>query len=188
VLADLDQEVNRALEWLSHDRKAYWAQQVQTGYPRVAEARLTLQRAQLQTVGDRRPTCDLEKKALQRAQHRLQTAEEKTEAVRRWARLLDRELIKFRACINPLSDWLLRDLPRAMAVLKRLMRALDQYVHLEPSAQEAMRAQWNAAMDAQGPPAAETATPETAAPAEPPAAPPTVTENPPQPGVGGPQP
>ena len=87
-LDSLHAQVHRMIDWLEHDRPAYWQQQVRTGYDRMADARQSLQRCQMKTVGDHRPSCIEEKQALARAKARLEYSQHKLEVVRRCQRVV----------------------------------------------------------------------------------------------------
>lgn len=130
ALADLDQEVKRALEWIHHDRKDYWVNEVRQGYDRVAEARANLERRMIARIGDDRPAAMEEKKALDLAKRRLEVAQDKVQAVKRWSHTIEHELQEYVGIINQFATWLQSDHPKAQAVLKRMSQALDAYVNL----------------------------------------------------------
>jgi len=136
AVGELDLEVHRGMQWFTHDCKDYWGEQVRRASEQVSEARIALQRRQMFKIGDRPPSCDDERKALDKARLRLRLAEQKVEAVRRWKRILDHEVIEFRGAIGPLAGWLQADLPKALAALDRMARALEHYVALKTPAQE----------------------------------------------------
>lgn len=128
ALAEMDQQVKRAMDWVQHDRKEYWSREVHQGFDRVAAARTALQRKQIIRVGDARSSAIEEKKALAAARLRLHLAEEKLEATRRWSHVLQHESDEFRGALSQLVAWLDSDLPRALATLERMSRALEDYV------------------------------------------------------------
>ncbi len=130
ALADLDQEVKRALEWIHHDRKDYWAREVRQGFDRVAEARANLERRMISRLGDDRPAATEEKKALAIAKQRLEMAQEKVQAVKRWSHVIEHELQEYVGILNQFTTWLQSDHPKAQARLKRMSQALDAYVNL----------------------------------------------------------
>jgi len=135
ALAELEMEVYRAVQWIRHDQKEYWTQQIRRAEAEVAEARINLERRRMFRVGDRRPSCDEEKAALEAAKRRLRIAQQKREAVRRWGQLLERELTDYRGGIAPLAAWLQTELPKGLALLQRLGRALESYVRAESAAE-----------------------------------------------------
>ncbi len=135
ALAELEMQVYRAVQWIRHDQKEYWNEQIRRAEAEVAEARINLERRRMFRVGDRRPSCDEEKAALEAAKRKLRIAQQKREAVRRWGQQLERELADYRGGIAPLSAWLGTDLPKGLALLTRLGRALESYVHAESAAE-----------------------------------------------------
>jgi soluble cytochrome b562 len=132
ALDDLDMQVNRVREWIGHERKHYWTEQVRRTTLAVSEAKVTLERARMFGIGKERPTCREEKDALEKAKRNLETAQEKVQRVRHWTHQLDHELREFRGGLSQLVTWLQAEYPRAEARLKRMMDALDQYVVIEP--------------------------------------------------------
>ena len=136
ALSDLELELRRALEWIQHDRKMYWAQEVRNGWDRVAQARQELERHRvLHKVADHEPGCREEKKALAEAKRRLHVAQEKVEAVRRWSHAVEKEVNEYRGSVHQLASWLQADFPRAVASLHRMTGALDSYVKLQSTAE-----------------------------------------------------
>ena len=134
ALAELEAEVNRAIQWVRYDLKEYWTRQIRLAQTEVAEARLNLERKQMFQDPDERRSFWEEKKALEAAQRRLRVGQEKLEAVRRWTRLLDREFMDYKGNVAPLAGWLQADLARGLALLKRLSGTLESYVDIEPRA------------------------------------------------------
>jgi exonuclease VII large subunit len=148
ALTDLNLEVNRAIQWFSHDMKEYWTQQVRKAQEQVAEARINVERKQLFRIAEERPSCVEEKKALEAAKRRLQLSQQKLEAVRRWTQVLARDFMEYKGRVAVLASWLQTDLPKGLAVLKRMAGALEKYVDLEMAA-EAAAAQRTSALPPQ---------------------------------------
>ena len=128
ALIDLDMEVNRAMEWIQHERRDYWENQVRLAWEKIDEARAELERCMRNAVAGQRPSCYEEKKALDRAKRRQRVAEEKVEMVRRWSHTADRESLHYRVAGGQLAGWLQAELPQAIAVLERMQTALEAYV------------------------------------------------------------
>ena len=124
----LHAQLHRMIDWLEHDRPAYWQQQVRRGYDRMAEARQSLQRCQMKTVGDHRPSCIEEKQALARAKARLEYSQHKLEVVRRCQRVVEEEANQFRGRCGQLDHLLQRDVPRMTGLLDRILISLEEYV------------------------------------------------------------
>jgi hypothetical protein len=133
ALEEIDMQIHRATEWVHEDRKDFWNHEVHRDWDLVSEARVNLEKARtFKRVADHRPSCDEEKKALQRAKRRLQIAQEKVEIVRRWGYAVDRAVNEYVGSVSPLRRWLESDFHRAFAALKRIGQALDSYVTTAP--------------------------------------------------------
>jgi hypothetical protein len=129
ALDELQMEVNRALDWIQNDRPSYWREAVRRGWDAVSEARTQLEQARFaRRIADYEPVCREEQKALEKAQQRLQLAQEKMEAVRHWCHVVEKAIIEFRGGVGQLARWLEADLPRALAALQHMIAALDSYL------------------------------------------------------------
>jgi len=137
ALEELSQEIQHAVQWIQHDCKQYWVEQIRLRQQEVAEARVNLERRQLVTVADHRPSCYDEKKALELAKRRLATAQERIEAVRHWSYAISHAVHEYKGGVGPFARWLETDLPRALAALEQMTGALESYVALEPTPADA---------------------------------------------------
>ncbi len=97
----------------------------------VSAARANLARARAVKVADHQPACREERKALDKAKRRLQTAQEKVEVVRRWSNTVVHELHEYKGGITQFTSWLQGDLPRAVAALSRMSDSLESYVSVK---------------------------------------------------------
>jgi hypothetical protein len=127
-LLALQMELDRAVDWIEHDRPKYWARQVQIGYHKVAEARTALATCRARRVAGRPLACLDEKIALRKAQQRLAHAEEMVKVVNRWRNKLRHESNEYRGRIGQLQRCLESDLPRMLAMLERMSSSLEAYV------------------------------------------------------------
>jgi hypothetical protein len=157
ALVTLDLEITRGNDHIQNDRRTFWPAQVRQAWDEIAEARVALQRRRAITVADHRPACDEEKRAVAQAQQRLRTAQEKVEIVRKWCRTLTQEVEEYQGRIGRLRQFLDRDLPRAVAALEQMLRALEAYTAIAVPADETP----------QKPSAARSVGPTDQAPAEP---------------------
>ena len=122
-------ELHRAVDYFETDRAAYWPAQVRRASDKVSEARINLERCQVTTRPGEGPSCYEEKKALQRAKQRLETANQKVKATKKWIVTVQQEVDDFRsrlAQVNYLSD---TELPRALVLLDRLASRLERYAN-----------------------------------------------------------
>ena len=128
----LRMEVERADQWLEHDRPTFWRNEVKANSDRVAEARLDLERCRMRKIDGEPPACYDEQKALAAAKRRLAISEEKVEAVRAWRQQVAHESVEFAGRQGQLSNWLQADLPRTVAALERRIAAIDAYLTAAP--------------------------------------------------------
>lgn len=126
-LAGIYQQLQRAGEWVEHDRPLFWKQEVKRGFERVAEARAALSACQMRRHGDFKPSCYEEREALRAAQRRLQIAQEKIEIVRLASARLRHEVDEYRGRATQLESVLVADIPRIIALLERIAGILDNY-------------------------------------------------------------
>ena len=129
ALDELDMEIRRALEWILHDRKEYWSEEVRRGWQRVTEARIQLQQAQMsRRIAEHEPSCFDEKKALERSKRRLEVAQAKVEVVRHWIGAIDHAVNEYRASRAQLAGWLDADVPSGLSALARITETLESYL------------------------------------------------------------
>ena len=133
-LESLTIEVRRAVEYFETDRGVHWPAEVRKASDRVAQAIIDLERCQVSIRPEDRPSCYLEKKALEQARARLHTAEAKVRLTQKWMRTVRREAEELKtrtAQITFLAD---HEMPRAHAFLERTSRHLDRYTGQQTTA------------------------------------------------------
>jgi hypothetical protein len=129
ALVDLDLEVKRALDWVTRDRPAYWANEARRAAEAVARAKDDLSNSRtFKRIGDFQPACLEEKKALDIAKRRLEHAERKLQVVKQWSMAVRRAVDEFQGPIQQLLGLLDSDIPRGMAILERMSISLEQYL------------------------------------------------------------
>ena len=128
ALVALELEARRAMEWVERDRSRYWPREIQRASDRLSEARIALERAELKIGSEDRRYAYDERKAVERAKRRLQLAEAKTEAVRRWRVQIRKDVDQFAAQVAKMRQFLDTDQARAIANLEQMAAALDRYI------------------------------------------------------------
>jgi hypothetical protein len=132
AMDDVMADVRRVSEWIHHDCKDYWTQEMRRAEEAVTQARLSLQQAQMsRRIAGHEPSCIDEQRALDRARRRLERAREKSRAVQHWSLAIDRAIDEFQQSRTKFVMWLETDMLQAVAALNRLSEALDKYVSLE---------------------------------------------------------
>jgi hypothetical protein len=129
---DIESEVRHALEWIHHDRKEYWTQELHRAQEAVNQARLQLQQAlTMRRIADRNPSCIDEKRALERAKRRLETAQKKFAAVRHFEGILDRAADDFRRSRTQFASFLDVEVSRAVVTLNGMSESLVTYITMK---------------------------------------------------------
>ncbi|BBO34550.1 hypothetical protein [Lacipirellula parvula] len=136
AIDSLDGELHRASNWVEHDRPSHWKNQTHLAEDAVHQAKLDLERCLLMTVAGERPTCREQKAALVAAKARRAYCQEKCEAVKRWQRSFRHEQFEYDGRIGQLRRTMELDVPKAQALLKTIVRRLEEYqIERPPEAQ-----------------------------------------------------
>lgn len=131
LLDESDMELRRAAQWVTQDQPLYWRREVQKAIDAVALARNELERAQQALLDGQRPTCFQQKKALEAARQRQRRAEEKLEVTRQCAGRIQKHASEYASRMSQFRELLAADVPRAMALLGRMVQSLEAYASIE---------------------------------------------------------
>ena len=83
------------------------------------------------TVGGRHPDCIEEKKALVRSKQQLEMAQEKLKLCRQWSIKAHRAADEYQSRLGRAEQAVVQGIPRMMAILERIVLALEQYTATE---------------------------------------------------------
>lgn len=127
-------EIQRTLQWLREDRYQHWKQQVRACNDEYVRAKLTLKRKEIldRALSGSRGSCVDERKALKRAERRLQEAEHKLRRVASWSQQIEKELSDYRGAVQGLVHAIDVAIPNARARLDHMVGSLEAYVALAP--------------------------------------------------------
>jgi len=133
ALDDLDINVRRAIDWISHDRKDYWTTELRRSYERLGEAQAELHKAlTYRKVGDYTPSCREERAIVEKAKRRAQMAEEVNRSLPGWAHRIEHAVRELTGAKTLLADWLHGELPRALSALNQMNISLETYAASSP--------------------------------------------------------
>lgn len=167
ALGAVDMEIRRASDWLRHDRLMYWQREVRRRDQEIAQARSDLHRKNLSRASGYVPDVSEQKEALRIAQHRMREAELKVERVRKWGPAFQHAVAEYQGQARPLGDMMTGDLAKALALLDRMLAALDAYVTMAPPPSARREAAGAGSSTSEGsPPSAATPASETGPTAE----------------------
>jgi hypothetical protein len=129
-------ETKRALHWLREDCFRYWKKQAFERHEEHVQAKLNLKRKKIfdRTLQGSPSSCIDERKALKKAELRLEIAQRKLKRTRYWIQQLDRDAADFKGIIQGLRSTVDADLPKARARLDNMIQSLEAYVRLAPPA------------------------------------------------------
>ncbi|GAA5483877.1 hypothetical protein [Haloferula sargassicola] len=124
ALDEVSSEMKRLREWLSYERRTGWEAEVRRGTRRLEQAEAELMTAEMSGLQD-----DLmsRKMAVKKAVRALEESTAKLEATKRWARNFDSVVAPALRPLDSLRDRVAGDLPKAIATLDGLVRALEAY-------------------------------------------------------------
>ncbi len=127
-------ETHRALHWLREDCFRYWKKQAFERHEEHVQAKLNLKRKKIfdRTLQGSPSSCIDERKALKKAELRLEMAQRKLTRTRYWIQQLDRDASDFKGIIQGLRSTVDADLPKARVRLDNMLQSLEAYVSLAP--------------------------------------------------------
>ncbi len=124
-------EILRVFQWLE-EQLGNWQYEVRRAEEKVYLAKEELARKRMMRVGSRPVDIADQEKALARAKRYLEHVREKEAITRRWIRDLPSELLEYETPARNLQNLLEMLVPKARAVLKAKLRALNEYLALKP--------------------------------------------------------
>ena len=127
ALVELNGQMQRAANWIEHDRPSYWRHQEREANDSIHEAKMNLERCLLNRVTDGRPACQEQREELKMAHARREFCLAQVERVRHWRRTFKHELFEYEGRISQLKKVLEQDIPRAIATLDKILRQLEAY-------------------------------------------------------------
>lgn len=134
ALGAAEAEIRRTVQWLQQERPMYWQEQIKRRRERVAAARADLFRLKLQKTPEHHPSLAEPKERLRVAEASLQDAEKRLMAVRKWQPALNQAVMEYHGSVQRLKDLAATDVPRAAALLARIVEALEAYLQVHPPA------------------------------------------------------
>lgn len=138
AMSQADFDIQRTIGWLKHDRMMHWKHEIKRRRKELDIAKSELFRKQLESK-DTRTSAIEERKALQRAERRMTEAEEKSRAVSKWIRRLDRDVALYKGATSQINSLIQADLPKAASLLEMYVEQLQEYLRLNAPSVEPRR-------------------------------------------------
>lgn len=130
ALGAVEMEVRRTIQWLQHDRRMYWQDQIKRRREQVAAARSELFRRELAKTPEYSPSCSEQKEQLRKAEAGLREAEMRAALVKKWEPALQQAVFEYHGSIRRIKHLASGDVPRAMVRLERMIDALEAYLRV----------------------------------------------------------
>ncbi len=133
IVDDCNSTMQRFVDWVSRDRATYWKHELRRRDQKIQSARSDLERAKIaRPDADPRSFTD-QMRALKKARSRLDEAQAKAKACKRWAIELERQALLLRAGLRPVATMAEAELPAATRWLTQLEQHLQGYLSEAPS-------------------------------------------------------
>lgn len=126
-LSTLDSQLRQILFWLERDRPMFWKREIENCVRDIADARVRLHQCRMRKMGDFRPSCIEEVKALEKAQRDMEFAQKQIPCVKRWNADASHEGNEYHGRAAQLIQSVERDIPRLLALLAFTVDRLEAY-------------------------------------------------------------
>jgi hypothetical protein len=124
-------EISRSTEWLVNHQRMYWHGQIKRRAEELSTARAELHRRQLMKMSSDSVNDTEQQEIVRQAIRRLREAEEKLEMVKRWIPMLQQAVAEYQSHGRSLDDAVNGRVQNALAMLDRMMTAIDAYAAVE---------------------------------------------------------
>lgn len=132
ALGGVEMELKRTAYWVSHERRAYWQEQIKRRREAVAQAKAEVFRRKLAKTDDYTPAMSEQKELLRKTQVALLDAESRLVLLKKWEPALQQAVLEYHGGVRRLKDRAAGDVLRAVSLLERLIDALEAYLRLAP--------------------------------------------------------
>jgi hypothetical protein len=130
ALGAVKMEAKRTVQWVHHDRKTYWTEQVKRRREQVTSARAEVMRRKMAKTPEHTPAFSEQKELLRKAEAGLHEAEAKVALIKKWEPAIQQAVLELHAGIRRISDLSGTDTARASLLLERIVDALEAYTRV----------------------------------------------------------
>jgi len=131
ALMAADTDIRRMFDWLNAELN-WWEKEIYRRQDLVGQARNALNHKKLERMFGRKPDLTEEEKALRKAIARLQDAEQMVVRIKKAIPRLQQSVTSYEGPARQLAGYIDAVVPRDLALLDRMLTALDEYVRLAP--------------------------------------------------------
>jgi hypothetical protein len=132
ALGDAESEMGRVLMWLQTEQDSYWQHQIRKREEIVTRCKEAVRMKTIfKDATGRQQSAIEEQKALKIAMRNLEDAQQKLVMVRKWARILPKEIEMYKGSVQRFATTVQSELPVAAAHLEKLATKIHAYVSLQ---------------------------------------------------------
>lgn len=129
-LDQVNDEVRQTRQWLQHDRRVYWEDQLRRRRRMLDQVNGELMSARMSEFID---SPVVQQQALRKARLAVEEAEEKLRRVKRWTQSFDSTVDPMVKRLESLRHELDHQMPKALAYLVQIQRTLEGYTAIRPA-------------------------------------------------------
>ena len=132
VLCGVNMENSRLLDWVQHRQISFWEREIRHRQEDVSRTKNELSCRKLARMSGSKVDCTEQEEAFRLALARLEEAHEKMDNCKHWARKLPQAIQEYAGQSQQLAGRVEGNPPAIVAVMNRMIDALDQYVRVNP--------------------------------------------------------
>src|SRR5450432_2854008 len=132
ALGDAESDMNQTLNWLENEQFSHWQTQIRKRHDALERAKEALRMKKLfKDASGRTPNALEEEKAVRLWQAREEEAIQKLANVKKYTRILQRELQVYKGSVQRFATTVQSDIPVAAAMLDKMLAKLEEYISLK---------------------------------------------------------
>ena len=129
ALSEASSDAQRGVWYVANDCKAHWTRELKKRNEKLQQAKAELFKKQLES-NDTRTSAVVERKNVQKWEAAVAQAEQKLQRIKHWSNALERDFMLFKAGVQGMSNIVASDIPSATARIERMIKSLEEYIHL----------------------------------------------------------
>lgn len=132
ALGDAESEMHRVLMWLQTEQDSHWQHQIRKREEIVGRCKEAVRMKKIfKDATGRQQSAIEEEKALKIAQRNLEEAQQKLLMVRKWSRVLPKEIETYKGTVQRFATTVQSEIPVAASHLEKLAQKLEAYVAVQ---------------------------------------------------------
>lgn len=138
-LQSLESQILKFLGWIERERPGFWKREIELCYRQHGEARVSYHRCRMRKMGDFKPTCFEERKAMEAAKKALEFAQKQVPVVKYWISNAHHEANEYKGRSSQLHQFIERDIPELLSLLANSLERLEQYASVSMKSQSTVQ-------------------------------------------------